>query len=66
MNEDDISAAEIRQYIAEIYAEHPYLENRQSTADCSCCEWMDVEEEYGWDAGRAWAQLDAWKWLLNE
>lgn len=66
MEHIEYTIEEIQQQINDIYSKHPYLENRKLTSDCVCCEYLDVQEEYGHDAGSAWERLDMYKWLLGE
>ena len=63
---DIMTRAEVQERIDAIYAEHPYLKDRVLTSDCSCCEWQDVRDEYGIDAGNAWENLETLKWLLGD
>jgi hypothetical protein len=62
----DVTKEEIQATIDKIYKEFPYLKDRVLTSDCKCCEFLDVQEEYGYDASKAWEALDTYKWLLNE
>lgn len=57
---------EVQAKIDAIYATHPYLKDRELTSDCKCCEWLDIKDEYGFEAGGAWEDLESWKWLLGE
>lgn len=56
---------EIKARIDEIHSKFPYLKERKRTSKCHCCEYIDIQEEYGYDASRAWEDLDTWKWMLG-